>query len=760
MTSMFKRLKLSHIITGICAGFIIISTVAVLASYLSYRETGNIQNVQNNYQTGPARKSVVLNNLQASLGFGGMIHQFKNYVIRQDEKRVAKIQDRIGNAESEIQQYLQLQHTPAEKVALDTIQQIISSYAVSLDTAMQMVSEGKSTGEIDNVIKIDDSPALNALKELNNIIKTTRDSNTSTLALSIQSLREQSAISAIIGLTVAALSSLFVIFAFRALLLQLGTEPDNLRTVAVAIADGNLDVDMSNGKKPASGVFGAMISMRDNLRSSIELDHRISAENGRIKQALENSSGSLMIADATGKIIYMNNAIKTMMSKMEPDMRMHKPDFRSEDLIGQSLDVFHKDTDGINEMLSNISETFVSDLAIGQRRVRIIVNPVYGENNERLGNVAEWEDKTQELQTEEEIQHIVNSANAGDLSQRVDLTGKDGFFQTLSAGVNELVDVSERVITDTVMSINAMSNGDLTRGIDGHYEGQYGQLKDDVNTTIYKLTSVVSEITTSAHSVLQGSEELAKGNNDLSSRTERQAANLEETASSMEEMTSIVRQNAESARDASDLASSARNKAVEGGEVVNNAVQAMSEITESSNKIGAIIGVIDEIAFQTNLLALNAAVEAARAGEQGRGFAVVASEVRNLAGRSATAANEIKKLIEDSVSKVEEGSRLVDASGKTLEQIVESVKSVSDIVDQIAVASQDQRDGIDLVNRAIAQMDESTQRNAALVQVASKSSLSIGSEARSLNQQVGFFKIDKPESGFGNDTYRANQKAA
>lgn len=760
MTSMFKRLKLSHIITGICAGFVIISTVAVLASYLSYRETGNIQNVQNNYQSGPARKSVVLNNLQASLGFGGMIHQFKNYVIRQDEKRVVKIQDRIGNAESEIQQYLQLQHTPAEKVALDTIQQIISSYAAALDTARQMVSEGKSTGEIDEVIKIDDSPALNALKDLNNIIKTTRDSSTNTLALSIQSLREQSAISAIIGLTVAALSSLFVIFAFRALLLQLGTEPDNLRTVAVAIADGDLDVDMSNGKKPASGVFEAMISMRDNLRSSIELDHRISAENGRIKQALENSSGSLMIADATGKIIYMNNAIKAMMSKIEPDMRMHKPDFRSEDLIGQSLDVFHKDSDGINEMLSNISETFVSDLTIGQRRVRVILNPVYGENNERLGNVAEWEDKTQELQTEEEIQHIVNSANAGDLSQRVDLTGKDGFFQTLSAGVNELVDVSERVITDTVMSINAMSNGDLTRGIDGHYEGQYGQLKDDVNTTIYKLTSVVSEITTSAHSVLQGSEELAKGNNDLSSRTERQAANLEETASSMEEMTSIVRQNAESARDASDLASSARNKAAEGGEVVNNAVQAMSEITESSNKIGAIIGVIDEIAFQTNLLALNAAVEAARAGEQGRGFAVVASEVRNLAGRSATAANEIKKLIEDSVSKVEEGSRLVDASGKTLEQIVESVKSVSDIVDQIAVASQDQRDGIDLVNRAIAQMDESTQRNAALVQVASKSSLSIGSEARSLNQQVGFFKIDEPESGFGNDTFRANQEAA
>jgi methyl-accepting chemotaxis protein len=214
----------------------------------------------------------------------------------------------------------------------------------------------------------------------------------------------------------------------------------------------------------------------------------------------------------------------------------------------------------------------------------------------------------------------------------------------------------------------------------------------------------------------------------------------------MEQMTSTVKQTADNAGQANQLALAARQQAEKGGAVVNTAVAAMGGINAASKKIADIIGVIDEIAFQTNLLALNAAVEAARAGEQGRGFAVVATEVRNLAGRSATAAKEIKALIQDSVAKVEEGSRLVDESGRTLEEIVNAVKKVTDIVAEIAAASREQSSGIEQVNKAVMQMDEGTQQNAALVEQAAAASQAIVEQAQSLNALVCAYRVDLAES--------------
>jgi methyl-accepting chemotaxis protein len=210
-----------------------------------------------------------------------------------------------------------------------------------------------------------------------------------------------------------------------------------------------------------------------------------------------------------------------------------------------------------------------------------------------------------------------------------------------------------------------------------------------------------------------------------------------------------VKQNADNAGQANQLATAARDQAENGGIVVGKAVEAMAEINASSKRIADIIGVIDEIAFQTNLLALNAAVEAARAGEQGRGFAVVATEVRSLAGRSATAAREIKALIQDSVKKVEDGSVLVTQSGRTLEQIVGAVKKVSDIIAEIAAASREQSSGIEQVNKAVMQMDEMTQQNAALVEEATAASQSMAEQAGSLNEMMARYRVDgsAPASG-------------
>ncbi|MGZ8290723.1 MAG: methyl-accepting chemotaxis protein [Telluria sp.] len=256
------------------------------------------------------------------------------------------------------------------------------------------------------------------------------------------------------------------------------------------------------------------------------------------------------------------------------------------------------------------------------------------------------------------------------------------------------------------------------------------------------LVGIVSQVRTGTGAIATASVEITAGNHDLSARTEAQAGTLEETASSMEELTGTVRQNADNARQANLLAVSASEVAVKGGAVVSQVVDTMASINESSKKIVDIIGVIDGIAFQTNILALNAAVEAARAGEQGRGFAVVATEVRNLAQRSAAAAHEIKSLIGNSVERVEVGARLVDEAGRTMNEIVTSVKRVTDIMNEISTASAEQTDGIEQVNQAIGQMDEATQRNAALVEQATAAAASLQDEAQALAQVVSIFKLD------------------
>jgi methyl-accepting chemotaxis protein len=302
-------------------------------------------------------------------------------------------------------------------------------------------------------------------------------------------------------------------------------------------------------------------------------------------------------------------------------------------------------------------------------------------------------------------------------------------------------------IVGLVPELEKLAHGDFNVSIPGlGRKDEVGQIAGAVALMAGKVSTTIAEIRSSGREVTNASAEISTSTTDLSQRTEEQAASLEQTSAAMEQLSATVRKNAENAQQANQSASATRDVADRGGQVVAKAVEAMAKIEDSSRKISDIIGVIDEIARQTNLLALNAAVEAARAGEAGRGFAVVASEVRSLAQRSSQAAKDITGLITNSNGQVKDGVELVNRAGASLSEIVESIKSVADIVADIANASMEQATGIDEINRALTQMDEVTQQNSALVEENAATAKTLEHQAKSMDEQIAFFKIGGSEA--------------
>lgn len=360
---------------------------------------------------------------------------------------------------------------------------------------------------------------------------------------------------------------------------------------------------------------------------------------------------------------------------------------------------------------------------------------------ERNRQTSEEQRRAQEELLDRAVGEVVGKAADGDLSARIDTEKLEGMTARLGQRMNALLATVEDVFGNLGGALGAMAAGDFTHRITADYAGVFDRLKQDANRTSQQLAETVGQVTGAAAMVRDAAAEISTGSNDLAGRTEQQAASLEETAASMHEITATVKQNADNAEAANQLAMSARNTAEKGGSVVQDAVAAVSRIEESARKISDIVGLIDEIAFQTNLLALNASVEAARAGEAGKGFAVVAQEVRALAQRSADASKDIKALIQASTGEVREGARLVNLTGESLAEIVTAVKKVADIVGEISSASREQAVGLDEVNTAVANMDEMTQRNGALVEQTTASAQAMARQAQELAELVGQFRV-------------------
>jgi methyl-accepting chemotaxis protein len=323
---------------------------------------------------------------------------------------------------------------------------------------------------------------------------------------------------------------------------------------------------------------------------------------------------------------------------------------------------------------------------------------------------------------------VVEAANHGNFNVRTDLAGLQGFQKEMGEGLNQLVTTTRDSIEDVVRVMGALSEGDLTRRIDKHYEGEFAKLKDYANDTVDKLAQVVSEVNCAADALASASEEVSATAQSLSQASSEQAAGVEETSASIEQMTASIAQNTENAKVTDGMATKAATEAAEGGAAVKETVAAMNQIAKK-------IGIIDDIAYQTNLLALNAAIEAARAGEHGKGFAVVAAEVRKLAERSQVAAQEIGEVATNSVA-------LAEQAGKLLDEMVPSIRKTSDLVQEITAASEEQSSGVAQINAAVGQLSQTTQQNASSSEELASTAEEMSSQAEQLQQSMAFFKLD------------------
>ncbi len=613
-------------------------------------------------------------------------------------------------------------------------------YESGTDMAKTYVNKGRAAGN--ELMLAFDASAIKLTKSLEKLEDNLSNRGKADAQATEERTHGAQKVSLILGLAISMIVVASGLILYRVLIGLLGDEPARAVDVAKRISadDFSSNIALRSGDK--TSLMAYLRQMQDSLKSRLEKDRTAAAETLRIKIALDNVSTGVMIADNDRNIIYANRAVQRVLRNAESDIRKVLPNFSADKVVGQSMDVFHKNPQHQAGMLARLSGTHVANLEVGARHLMVTANPVTTASGERVGTVAEWVDRTAEIAVQNEVGKLVTAASNGDFEQRLTLEDKEGFFKDIAERLNQLSSVTQGGLSDVARVLQAIAQGDLTQRIDADYSGIFGQLKDGTNTTVERLREVLTRIKDATDLINTAAKEIAAGNSDLSSRTEEQASSLEETSSSMEELNATVKQNADNARDANKLAGTSNEVATRGGEMVKQVVHTMNGIQESSKKIADIIGVIDSIAFQTNILALNAAVEAARAGEQGRGFAVVATEVRNLAQRSATAAKEIKEMIAESVDKVDNGTKLVDTAGRTMDEVVASFKQVTELVTEISNASREQSSGIEQVTQAVGQMDEVTQQNAALVEQAAAAAESLEEQARSLAQAVSMFKLD------------------
>ena len=518
-----------------------------------------------------------------------------------------------------------------------------------------------------------------------------------------------------------------------------GKKIKQLTKYITRISEGHFDSEINTfGSSFISTAYSRLKSMQIKLGADLDDAKETLNRSQRIESALKSASTNILVADRFNTIIFMNDSIQQMLKQIESQVRQKIPDFDTDHLIRQNIDIFPGHD---QQLINKLTSTHQDRIELGSVTIDLVLDPIFNEKGDRIGTVAEWKDMTEQLAIEANIEQIVDNASQGVLKDRIDTSALHGFEKKLSTSINKLLDSFSGIIQDLGHILSSMSDGDLTQRMNTDVEGEILVMKTAINNALKNIEMTFSKIKQGSTEIGNMSNEVSQASNDLSDRTQQQAASLEQTASSMEELTSTVQQSAENSTKANDLSHEAAIEASEGIQVMAKTKKAMEGITEVSQKIGEITNVIDSIAFQTNLLALNAAVEAARAGEHGRGFAVVAGEVRNLAQKTAESSKEINNLISTAIKQIQSGTTMVSETNTVFENMVNKIQEVEGLVQEVSSTTQEQARGINQINTAVMNLDKMTQQNAALVEELSATAGNMSEHANNQATFVGRFRI-------------------
>lgn len=463
------------------------------------------------------------------------------------------------------------------------------------------------------------------------------------------------------------------------------------------------------------------------------------AKSAAVMKALDSATSCIMLADTDYHIQYANKSLLKIFEGYETQMQQALPKFHTHKVIGSNIDIFHKDPQAIRQRLDNLTERMVTELTINGLRFRLTITPIRV-NKKRQSTMVEWQDITLEHQIQSQLQAVIHDLSLGHFKPIEVSQQANGFYKELQLGINNVISTLHHAMTEITQVVVAQSEGDLTQEVTVEYEGDLGALTQAINASTRKLREIVSDVLDVASHVSAEAHEVSTDAHELSSRVQEQASSLEQTSATMHEMNTAVQNSSQNAMDTEAVAQKVEAQVASGAKVMQQTLEAMTDIQKSSHQIADIVTLIDSIAFQTNLLALNAAVEAARAGDHGRGFAVVAGEVRGLAQKSAEAAKDIRQLINNSVQKIDFGTKLAASASEELAGVSTSIKQVTEMVEQIAQSATEQADGINQVNLAINSIDNVTQQNASLVERTTEASKGLSEQAQKLNHNMSFFK--------------------
>ncbi|WP_338848622.1 methyl-accepting chemotaxis protein [Massilia sp. W12] len=471
--------------------------------------------------------------------------------------------------------------------------------------------------------------------------------------------------------------------------------------------------------------LGCVLEWMDKTRE--EQEAQAARQNARIRQALDMCATSIMICDSQGRINYQNQSMQSLFGAGNSVLAQAAPGLPAQ-LEGSPFEALAQAAGLPADWLQQLQNKQAHECQLGPGSFKLTASPVI-HDGQRLGTVLEWQDRTQELAAEQEVEEVVASAARGDFSLRLESAGKQGFLANLTNGMNRMLQGSEQGLQEIAGMLAALARGDLSQRIETRYEGTFGRLKDDANATCEKLAGLIAEVRSAADSLSSAAQQVSSTANSLSSAASSQAGNTERSSKALASMLGSVEKNADNARITDGIAARSAQEADSGGQAVTQTIHAMQQIA-------AKIGIVDDIAYQTNLLALNAAIEAARAGEHGKGFAVVAAEVRKLAERSQNAAREISNLADSSLG-------ISETAGKALQDMLPGIRQTSHLVQEIAQASQAQAGGLSEVSQAMNDLNRNTQQNAAAAEELAATSEQMSSQVEQMQHLMSLFVLDQ-----------------